>query len=153
MSLHFDKEPALRDIIEFRRREIFEELIDLLPLAEIEHVGSSSVPGGWTSGDVDVQVRVERDQFAEATKDLAGKFTRVDGGDGDLAVFKHEGRGIFVYLTAQDSPRDVHHKHRDLLREQPLLRERYDAIKRKFNGGDDAGYREAKDRFWKEQTA
>jgi GrpB-like predicted nucleotidyltransferase (UPF0157 family) len=152
MSLHFEREAGIRDFIEFRRRDIFEELAELVPYAELEHVGSTAITGGWTSGDVDVQVRVEANRFAEVTEELTARFERV-GGDGKaLLELRHEGRGVRLYLTSIDGPHDVHFLHRDLLREQPLLRERYDAIKRKFLGGAAEAYAEAKAAFWAEWT-
>jgi GrpB-like predicted nucleotidyltransferase (UPF0157 family) len=154
MLIHFDREPAIRDVIELRRREIFSELEDLLPLAEIEHVGSTAVRGGWTSGEVDIQVRVEQAQLEEAARELGERFQRKEGPvEEDVAVFKLEGRGVTIILTVQDGPRDVHHKHRDRLRDQPLLRERYDALKRKHQDGDADAYRAAKDAFFAELSS
>jgi GrpB-like predicted nucleotidyltransferase (UPF0157 family) len=42
----------------------------LLPEAEIEHVGSTSIPGALTKGDVDLLVRVEDGAFATASATL-----------------------------------------------------------------------------------
>lgn len=151
MALHFDREPSIRDFIEFRRREIFEELQELVPYADIEHVGSTAVPGGWTSGTVDVQVRVEKDRFAEAKKEIGGKYEAQDGGTKELALFGHAGRGIRVFLTVGETDSDLYTRQRNFLIEQPLVRERLDAIHRKFNGEEDAaGYAAAKEAFWKE---
>jgi uncharacterized protein len=42
----------------------------LIPRADIEHVGATSVPGAVTKGDVDIQVRVAQRQFKAATRTL-----------------------------------------------------------------------------------
>lgn len=150
MSLHFEPEPGLRDVIEFRRREIFAQLGSLVPFAELEHIGSTAVPNGWTSGDVDVQVRVDTPRLATAQKEIGSAFERVEGGDSQLSLYKHEGRGVRIYLTVKGGDHDNLVLHRDLLRDQPLLRERYDAMKRRFRRGDPEAYRAAKADFWAE---
>jgi GrpB-like predicted nucleotidyltransferase (UPF0157 family) len=153
MSLFFEPEAHIRDFIGFRRREAQQELAELLPDAEIEHVGSTSIIGAWTNGQVDLQVRVAADQFAAAEKALAKKYNKADGGKkGDYAVYTHEGRGVTVHLTAADGERDAMVKQRDLLRGHALLRERYDAIKRRHQNGDPDAYRKAKDEFWSKQA-
>lgn len=145
---HFEREPSIRDVIEFRRRDIFDTLVELLPDAELEHVGSTAIPNGWTSGVVDVQVRLPPARVADAEKVLAGPLQR-----GEDGAFAHEGRGVRVLVTPIGSKLDVYHKHRDLLKNDPLLRDRYDGIKRRMQGGDFEAYRVRKATFWREWDA
>lgn len=152
MPLHFEPEAHIRDFIGFRWKETRDELKELLPYAELEHVGSSSIIGAWTNGDVDIQVRVPADKFSEAEKALADSYPKLEGDKG-YALFGHEGRGVRLHLTAIDGERDVLVKQRELLKEQPLLRERYDAIKRRHQDGDPEAYKKAKDEFWSKQKA
>ena len=42
------------------------DLARLLPKAEVEHIGATSHPHGWTKGDVDLSVLVTADQFDAA---------------------------------------------------------------------------------------
>jgi GrpB-like predicted nucleotidyltransferase (UPF0157 family) len=46
----------------------------LMPDAEVEHVGSTAVPGALTKGDVDLLVRVRRDDFPVAVEALGGVY-------------------------------------------------------------------------------
>jgi GrpB-like predicted nucleotidyltransferase (UPF0157 family) len=150
MPVHFQPEPPLRDVIELRRRTAFAELAALLPDAKLEHVGSTAVPGGWTSGILDVQVRVEKKQVAAAQAALAKRFTVEQEANGrGMAVMRDADGGVRIWLTAIGSESDDLREKRDLMREHPLLRERYDAVRRRHNRGDEAAYRDAKDRFWK----
>ena len=165
MPLHFEPEPYVRDVIEMRRRLAFAELGALLPDALLEHVGSTAVPGCWTSGVVDIQVRVEKKQFAAAQAVLAKRFAAEAGPSGNgkgkgndtakekekegLAVFRDVEGGARLYLTVIGGDSDDLREKRDLMRGHPLLRERYDAVRRRHNRGDEAEYQTAKDRFWR----
>lgn len=154
MSLYFEPEAHIRDFIGFRRREAERELANLLPDAKLEHVGSTAIPSAWTNGNVDIQVRVPAGAFKDAEKALAGKYTRVEipGKNDGYAVFRHDGRGIHLHLTAMESTRDVMVMQRELLKSHALLRERYDAIKRRHQNGDPESYRKAKEEFWTKQA-
>lgn len=150
MAVVFSPEPLVRDVIELRRRAAFAELGALLPDAELEHVGSTAVPGGWTSGVVDVLVRVDRKAFAAAQGVLAKRYAALANGkakDG-LAVFVDAEGGTRIYLAVAGSAEDDLVEKRELMRGHPLLRERYDAVRRRHNGRDEAQYQTAKDRFW-----
>lgn len=151
MPLHFEPEPYLRDVIEMRRRLAFAELASLLPDARLEHVGSTAVPGGWTSGIVYVQVRVYKKHFAAAQATLGKRFAAEANGKGreGLALFRDVEGGTRIFLTVIGGESDDLREMRDLMRGHPLLRERYDAVRRRHNRGDEAAYQTAKDRFWK----
>jgi GrpB-like predicted nucleotidyltransferase (UPF0157 family) len=150
MPLSFSPEPVLRDVIELRRRLAFAELATLLPEARLEHVGSSAVPGGWTNGVVDILVRVDKKGFAAAQGALGKRFAADGNGkakDG-LGLFRDVEGGLRVYLAVAGSEHDDLVEKRELMRGHPLLRERYDAVRRRHNRGDEASYQVAKDRFW-----
>lgn len=150
MPVHFEPEPYLRDVIELRRRAAFAEVAALLPDAKLEHVGSTAVPGGWTNGVVDVQVRVDKKQLAAAQAALARRFDAEGEGNGKgMAILRDADGGVRIFVTAIGSDSDDLHQKRDLMREHPLLRERYDAVRRRHNRGDEAAYQTAKERFWK----
>jgi GrpB-like predicted nucleotidyltransferase (UPF0157 family) len=155
MSLFFEPEAHIRDFIGFRWREAEREILELVPEAQLEHVGSTAIPNAWTNGSVDVQVRVPSDKFKAAEKALGGKYDKdkANGGGKGYTVFSHEGRGIRVHLTAIDGDHDGMARQRDLLLSHALLRERYDAIKRRFQDGDVEAYKKAKEEFWSKQAS
>jgi GrpB-like predicted nucleotidyltransferase (UPF0157 family) len=152
MSVRFRPEAMERDVYGLAWKEAVKELADLMPYAEFEHVGSTAVLGAWTNGELDVAVRVPKDKFAEADKALKGKLAASDERPRtkSFAMYKDEGRRLVVLLCEIDSEHDVAHRHRDRFMDQPLLRERYDGIKRRHQDVEVEKYRAAKDQFFKE---
>jgi len=73
VHFHRTKAEALFARLEHRLRA-------LLPTAAIEHVGSTSLPDGLTKGDLDVQVRVRAEDYADACRALASAYEDNPGG-------------------------------------------------------------------------
>jgi len=71
LSLHDDSAGAQRS---FAR--IAERISSILPEAEVEHVGATAVAGCLTKGDIDVLVRVTREEFAPAMATLDATLQR-----------------------------------------------------------------------------
>ncbi|HEX7027032.1 MAG TPA: GrpB family protein, partial [Gammaproteobacteria bacterium] len=55
-SVFFVPEAAVREKIARRFDHVKRQLLGLLPLADIQHVGSTAIPGSFTKGDLDIQV-------------------------------------------------------------------------------------------------
>jgi GrpB-like predicted nucleotidyltransferase (UPF0157 family)/ribosomal protein S18 acetylase RimI-like enzyme len=128
-----------------------DEIRRLLPSAIVEHVGSTALPDGLTKGDLDVQVRVRADEFVHACQTLEQLYDDNPGGFTDAGrSFKDDSTDppLGVHVTVIDGPSDIQSKQRDLLRRRPDLRAEYDAVKRRFDGGDMDAYRVAKDIFF-----
>src|SRR5690349_16634427 len=49
-------------------------VLELVPGAEVEHVGATAVPGALTKGDVDLLVRVGEPEFPAAVKALSRRY-------------------------------------------------------------------------------
>ncbi|MFE3575677.1 GrpB family protein [Lysinibacillus sp. NPDC059133] len=49
---------------------------ELLPEADIQHVGSTAIPDSVTKGDLDIQVRVSAEQFSIAVELLSNLYDR-----------------------------------------------------------------------------
>ncbi len=128
-----------------------EDVLRVVPNAVVEHVGSTALPDGLTKGDLDVQVRVRAEDFDEACRALASLYQHNEGGftDGGRS-FKDDSADppLGVHLTVIGGPSDTQSSQRDLLRRRPDLRAEYDALKRRFDGGDMDAYRDAKDVFF-----
>jgi GrpB-like predicted nucleotidyltransferase (UPF0157 family) len=127
------------------------QVASLLPRAQVEHVGSTSLPDGLTKGDLDVQVRVQAGDFEEACRALVRIYEANPGGfTDDGRSYKDDATDppLGVHVTVIDGPSDLQFRQRDLLRARPELRAEYDSLKRRFHGGNMDEYREAKDRFW-----
>jgi GrpB-like predicted nucleotidyltransferase (UPF0157 family) len=131
--------------------QVREHVLRLVPNAVVEHVGSTSLPDGLTKGDLDVQVRVRSEVFDAACRALATVYQLNPGGftDGGRS-FKQDSSEppLGVHVTIIGGPSDIQCTHRDLLRRRPDLRAEYDALKRRFDGGDMDAYREAKNAFF-----
>jgi GrpB-like predicted nucleotidyltransferase (UPF0157 family) len=127
-------------------------LFSLLPYADIQHVGSTAIPGARTKGDLDIQVRVPPERFAEAEAVLAGHYARNEGSDrtSEFASFQDETLEVplGIQLTAMGGSRDFFSRARDLLRADAKLLAEYDALKARWDGKPMDAYREEKGAFF-----
>lgn len=149
---------------EFFGREvaaIFEDLrtriLELLPEVEVLHVGGTSIPGAITKGDLDVQIRVERDQLVSAVMVLEKIVVpnNREMWNGSLAIFRDEITyhwKIDILVTAKGFDDDNCYKFRELLINQPDLLEEYNDIKLRWGRGEFRKYKSEKDRFYEKLT-
>ena len=149
--VYFVEVTTCREQAELLFREVEARVRALLPGASVEHVGSTSLPDGVTKGDLDVQVRVAPRDFDSACDTLGKLYEPNPGGFTDAGrSFKDDSTDppLGLHVTIIDGPSDIQHRQRDLLRARPDLRREYDAVKRRFHGGEMAAYREEKDGFF-----
>ncbi|MEI3604817.1 GrpB family protein [Pseudogracilibacillus sp. SE30717A] len=52
---------------------------ELIPNADVQHVGSTAIPHSLTKGDLDIQVRVSEIQFNKAVKALSAMYESNEG--------------------------------------------------------------------------
>jgi GrpB-like predicted nucleotidyltransferase (UPF0157 family) len=143
--------PEDEDIFSTAERLFLEqrELIQaLIPSAQVEHVGSSSIKGSINVGDLDIQVRVVQEDFRRAEKALQSlyKVHHPELRNDQFAIFKSKEYElpIGVMLTVIDSKYDEFYKQRDLLRNNPTLLAKYNDLKRSFEGKPIQEYKKAK---------
>ena len=74
--VEFIDEPAIRSTVSAVFEGLNAMLTALLPEARIEHIGSTSIPGSVTKGDLDICVQVEQSAFPEADRILSERFAR-----------------------------------------------------------------------------
>jgi GrpB-like predicted nucleotidyltransferase (UPF0157 family) len=127
------------------------ELAALIPGADIQHVGSTAIPGSLTKGDLDIEVRVVASTYPAAKQRLSEIHdVNVGGFVGEDAVSFEDYSGtpsVGIHLTAIGGSADIQWRFRDLLVASEPLRHEYDDLKRQFEGKSMARYREAKERF------
>ncbi|MFO0743531.1 MAG: GrpB family protein [Candidatus Paceibacterota bacterium] len=124
---------------------------ELLPFSDVEHVGSSSVPGAVGKLDLDFQIRVEEKDFEEAIKILKSHFKekRKEFWKEGFAIFKTTKNNIPIDLvvTTKDSIYDDCYKVRDELRSNKNLLEEYNKLKMKYQGKPYSEYSKDKSDF------
>jgi GrpB-like predicted nucleotidyltransferase (UPF0157 family)/N-acetylglutamate synthase-like GNAT family acetyltransferase len=150
-TVSFLPEQHFRERVERRFATLRTQLQAMIPGAGIEHVGSTSIPGSLTKGDLDIQVRVAATQFAAAKIELSQLYDVNAGGFAAADAVSFEDHStephVGIHLTVVGGTADAQWRFRDLLRASEHLRREYDDLKRGFEGCSMAKYREAKDAF------
>jgi GrpB-like predicted nucleotidyltransferase (UPF0157 family) len=151
-TVRFQPYEQVRERAEVAFREHHARLASLLPYADIQHVGSTAIPGARTKGDLDIQVRVPPERFAEADAQLAKHYARNEKSDRtpEFASFQDETLPVplGIQLTTMGGSRDFFSRARDLLREEPARVAEYDALKARWEGRSMEDYREEKAAFF-----
>ena len=128
-------------------------ILELLPKADIQHVGSTSIPGSITKGDLDIQVRVSSEDFEYAVKVLSTLYELNEGSTRTdfFTAFKDDSAvpQLGVQLTVANSELDIFWKIREVLLANEQYRGEYDELKKKYNGREMDNYRTAKDEFFR----
>lgn len=123
----------------------------LLPEAECHHVGSTAVTGSLTKGDLDIQLRVPAERIAHADGILAAHYERnmTSTHTVTFSSFKDDGVSptLGIQLTAIGGAEDIFCVVRDELNAHPDANQRYNDLKRCFEGCPMHDYRVAKSAF------
>jgi GrpB-like predicted nucleotidyltransferase (UPF0157 family) len=126
-------------------------LSEMLPRAEIEHIGGTAVPGAITKGDLDILVRVSVADFAASEEFLAARYARNEGSfrSESFASFCDDAADppLGIQLVVGGSELDDFAQFRDALRSDPRLLTDFNALKRECEGWDMDAYRERKAAF------
>jgi GrpB-like predicted nucleotidyltransferase (UPF0157 family) len=149
--VHFVPETECRAKAEALFATQSRRLGDLLPSAEIHHIGSTSIPDSLTKGDLDILVRVHLPEFRAAEAILASHYQRNLGSDRtpEFATFKDDSLDppLGIQLAAIGGPHDHFLAFRDALLANPELLTHYNQLKRDFYGKPMDEYRAAKSAF------
>jgi len=127
---------AARVAFEEHRRRV----LQLLPQAEVEHIGATSVPGALTKGDLDVLVRVDEDGFGAAVDALRSQYAvhQRENWTPTYASFADPQATeppVGVQLAVAGSPDDLlFGRFRDALLGDPSLLAEYNALKLRNDG-------------------
>jgi len=149
--VHFAPEDHFREEVAQLFEKVQSQVLTLVPTADVQHVGSTAIPGSLTKGDLDVQVRVTESEYPAAKAQLSKMYSVNLGGFAadDAISFEHSSSlpTLGIHLTVIGGSADIQWKFRDLLAASPALREQYDQLKRQFEGGLMEEYRSAKAEF------
>lgn len=130
-----------------------EQVLRLLPDAEVEHVGATSVPGALTKGDLDVLVRVRATEFARAVAALRIAYAvhQLHNWTPTLASFTDPASSappVGVQLVVAASASDaLFGPFRDALIADPALLAEYNALKLRLDGESYERYTPTKGAF------
>ena len=127
-----------------------QKLSKLLPTADIQHIGGTSVPGSISKGDLDINVRVTPKDFQRATEILTKLYqiNQPHNWTAGFASFKDDTRDLGIQVTAIGSPDDYFVAQRDYLRAHPDKVTELNTLKEKFEGKSMDEYRKAKGIFF-----
>lgn len=134
-----------------------EKLVHLIPGADVQHIGGTAVPGLLTKGDLDINVRVDKETFPLAVEALRKLYVvnQPENWTDAFASFKDDTSFVLplgIQVTVVGSPEDHFIKHRDAFLRDSTLVKKFNDLKRKFDGRDMASYRSAKAKFLEEIT-
>lgn len=151
-SVYFLNEELIRAEVEkiyhTQRSLILTSIVE----ADVQHVGSTAVPGSLTKGDLDIQVRVQPETFATASKVFSSIYDVNKESDCTecFMAFKKEGLqfDLGIQLSVIHSPYDIFWKIRDFFLKHKEWNVRYNALKTSFQNKNMSDYRSAKNAFF-----
>ena len=126
-----------------------------LPHVEIRHVGGTSIRGVLTMGDVDLQVRVDKQSF-DAVRDVLSElyepyYVHVWHAEGAYFWAPDSRPRVEIALSAIGSLDDLHHGEAwERIAADDELVEQYNALKREHEGGSIDDYLAAKRDFFRD---
>ena len=129
------------------------ELALLLPDAQVQHMGATSVPGSWSKGDVDLAVLVVPATHAASVLRLQAAGYRVEADTlrtPELCMLRAPRTDLDLALQVLAHGSAFAHdflRFRDALLASPALVARYNAIKTEHASAGMQAYRAAKSRF------
>jgi len=131
------------------------KLSELFPTAKIEHIGSTAILGSITKGDLDINIRVQSDEFAGAVRILEPLYeiNQRENWSKEFASFKDDSRDLGIQVTVLGSPDDYFVTQRDYLKGHPEAVSELNNLKEQFEGKDMDEYRKVKGEFFENLNA
>ena len=121
-----------------------------IPEATVEHVGSSSIPGLISKGDLDIYIGVPKDRHPSAVEILVelGYLIKSDTLRTDeLCMLVSNNDDVALQVVAKGSEFEFFIKFRDLLRSNPKLVAAYNDLKLSCSSFSPNEYRSVKSTF------
>lgn len=130
-------------------------LAAVLPGARVEHIGSSSIPGALSKGDLDIAVIVDPASHAQVVARLCDEGFEIKTDTLRTPALCMliapaawaQGHDLALQIVAAGSEFEDFLRFRDALRADPALVAAYDEVKRRHWAEGEDAYRTAKARF------
>ncbi len=150
--IYFKSEKTLRETVKKAFLQEKRAIAKILPGINVQHVGSTAIPNSLTKGDLDIQVRVKKKDFAKTVKKLM-KLYKKDTENRRTKTYvglkKCNGEiPIGIQVTVIGLKEDDFSKLRDILLSNPKHQKEFDSLKKKYNGKTMSEYRRAKAKFF-----
>ncbi|MFT5580452.1 MAG: GrpB-like predicted nucleotidyltransferase (UPF0157 family) [Paraglaciecola psychrophila] len=135
---------------------IFEQLDDqlreLFPTSRIEHIGSSSIPGLISKGDLDIFLGVNAAEFDEAVDRVASigfyeKRGTLRTDSLRMMITDRYSEDVAIQVVANHSEFEFFIDFRDKMRSNSQWVSQYNALKRRCRGMTHSQYRDLKSAF------
>jgi len=128
------------------------KLKSLLPFAQFSHVGSTSVPGALTKGDLDIAACVDANRFAASVTLMDSQYARHTNSFSDheyqpyILTSANQDVGIQLFIAGSEYETKFI-AWRNRLIDDPALLVQYNLLKEKYHGKSMTHYRSAKATF------
>ncbi len=150
MCSYFHLKSISKELLDRERRSTLFRLLNIVPEACIFEVGSTAVDGVIGKQDLDFLVRVATTEFLPARTALDQIFSRNPEqlSNGKFQGYHVESElDVAVQLTIEGGPYDHFLTFLTALKSNADLRQKYNALKMKYDGALMSDYREAKHQF------
>ncbi len=149
-TVSFVNEKDIRGKIENLFQIEKEKLQQLLPHSQIEHIGGTSVVNSITKGDLDINIRVSKENFENSIEILKKVYeiNQPNNWTENYASFKDDSKNLGIQLTVLNSSDDYFVRQRDFLNSNPEKVLELNKIKLSFEGKNMNDYRKEKGRFF-----
>lgn len=150
MTIALINEADIRNAARAVVNKVTAEVLEILPHAQVEEIGSTAIAGSLTKGDIDLLVLVDEDKFGNSETLLTAQFA-INEMD-LLAYFQsytlcRDGFDVGLQLTIANEANFKFVAFRNCLRSNPELVEQYNQIKLNAQHCTMDDYRLAKHQF------
>ena len=146
----FIKTPDIAEQINSLFESEKKRLLEFIPSVDIQHIGGTSIPDSISKGDLDINIRVKKEDFNGTDKRLQNiyEINQPENWTNGFASFKDDLRDLGVQVTTIGGSEDYFIAQRDYLRNHPKVLEELNILKQRFEGKDMDEYRHEKSRFF-----
>ena len=131
------------------------QIKNILPTADVEHIGSSAIQGALSKGDLDILVRVNRSEFEAAITSIMNlgfkiKTDTLKDENLCMLITSQLSEDVAIQLITRNSQYEDFVKFRDILNQNQDLIIKYNQLKLESVGDSPDTYRSKKSKFIQE---